>query len=87
MGADADAIIRDYMISYENYYGLTEDDEAEYVYIADGNMGVFLRYLAGLNETASLDDVNLQPYAEQFVRDNGMTADEISLLQKKLQGD
>ena len=87
MGADADVIIRDYMISYENYYGLTEDDEAEYVYIADGNMGVFLRYLAGLNETASLEGVNLQPYAEQFLRDNGMTADEVSLLQKKLQGD
>ena len=50
---------------------------------------IILSLMAGmvLLTGCALDDVNLQPYAEQFVRDNGMTADEVSLLQKKLQGD
>jgi len=86
MGASVDEISNDYMVSYENYYGITKEDEKKYTYVEEGNIQVILKSIAGLAEDESFDSINLQKAAEEFVLSHGMSKESLSNLRMKLSG-
>lgn len=86
MGASVDEISKDYMISFENYYGITKEDKLKYSYIEEGNIQAILNSIAGLEYGESLESVNLQKSAEEFVLSYGMSEESLSNLRMKLSG-
>lgn len=85
MGAKADEIVADYMLTYRNFYGIGPASP-QYAEIAAGNIETSLSKAFGI---ASLGDegVNLQACAEAYLERIGMTRDEIALLKEKLAAD
>lgn len=85
MGADLDEIKDDYMISYDNYYGITETSDPEkYNAILDKNLLKMLFEMTGLEEGVSLESVDLSEAAAQYLMDGGMTQEQVELLKEKL---
>lgn len=85
MGADADEVVRDYMLTYRNYYGI-EPDTQQYAEIARSNLEVSL---CKVFDISSIRDVNtdLSICAESWLRSAGMSSDEIHALKDKLAED
>ena len=85
MGASEEEIVADYLISYENYYHLDPDADAEKLeMIADRNVREMLRAVTGLEKGASLADTDLAAAAESYLASHGMEADAIETLKEKL---
>lgn len=80
MGASYDEVVRDYMLSYYDYYGITPDDEA-YDVIAKENI---VSTLTGLYGVDDLRHADLAAEAEQYLREIGMSSSEISALKDRL---
>ena len=85
MGATADEVVADYMVSFYNYYGV-EPGSDQYNAIAKDTV---IRYLSAAfhikgNTTASID---LAACAEEYLRDIGMTDEEIQALKARLERD
>lgn len=80
MGASKNEVLKDYMVTYENYNHLTEDDPV-YRDLAKYLMAHDLQKAFGVS---SLDDVNLSQEAEEYLREIGLTKKEIKSLKKKL---
>ena len=82
MGASADEVEQDYMLSFVNYYRM-EPGAAAYEHIATSNIETSL---AGAFGVASIRDesVDLQACAEAYLSEIGMSGDEISLLKDRL---
>ncbi len=82
MGADADEIEADYMLTYYNFYGIEPGTE-QYAQIAESNIEATL---AGSFSIPSIrgEGVDLQSCAERYLEEIGMTAAEISALKDKL---
>ena len=80
MGATAEEIVADYMLSYYNYYGI-EPGTADYETIADGNIRKSLANAFGIDDISAAD---LAACAEAFLLEIGMTDDEISTLKTQL---
>ena len=77
-GATYKEIEKDYMISYENYYGVSEaSDYTKYLIISSLKLGDMLQYLAGLTENDDLTKVDYSVYARNYLISAGMTAKEI----------
>lgn len=86
MGASADEIIEDYMLTYENYY-FVEKDSTQYERIAESNIVNSLRSIAGLEEGAELEGVDLAEAAENYLTDTvGLSAKTLTALQTALKG-
>ncbi len=83
MGAGADEIVADYMLSYENYYGIQSGTE-KYDMIAERNIKEMMRSVAGLEKGAALEGVDLQAAAEQYLLAHGMTAEALAALKANL---
>ncbi len=80
MGASYDEIVRDYMISFHNYYGIDEDDE-NYDSIAEDNIVQTLTEIYGVEDLKTAD---LAAEADEFFREAGMSRAEIDALKANL---
>ena len=83
MGASEGEIVRDYMLSYVNYYGVEEGTE-KYDMIAQKNIMEMLWAVTGLEKGASLEGVDLAKAAEDYLLSHGMAAGAIEALKTKL---
>jgi hypothetical protein len=83
MGASEEEIVRDYMLSYVNYYGVEEGSE-KYDMIAEKNIMEMLRTVAGLEKGASLEGVDLAEAAQAYLLGHGMAAEALEALKAKL---
>ena len=85
MGADADEVVHDYMLSYTNFYGI-EPGTKPYELIAAGNIESALARAFGV---PSIRDrgLDLQALAESFLEGGGMRRDEIAQLKLRLGAD
>lgn len=85
MGADADEVVRDYMLSYTNFYGI-EPGTRPYEMIASGNIESSLARAFGV---PSIRDpgVDLQALAEAYLEGCGMSREELAQLKATLGAD
>ena len=80
-GATYAEIEKDYMLSYANYYGVTEaTDYTKYLIISSLKLGDMLQYLADLTENDDLTNVDYSIYARNYLISSGMTNDEVDSL-------
>ena len=85
MGASLDEVVADYMVSYENYYGVTQAGQPEkYQLIVKNNIMDMLRTIAGVEKDADLSGVDLQAAAEDYLTGFGMTAEQLTALKTNL---
>ncbi len=83
MGATADEVVADYMVSYYNYYGVKPGTES-YEALADNNIRKFLAKAFGVDDLAGAD---LAASAEAYLKSIGLNADEIAALKTRLATD
>ena len=84
-GASLDEIVRDYMLTYRNFYGVEPEDEA-YAVIADSNIKASLSKAFGIAPDA-LKDADLAACAERYLLSIGMREEEIAALKANLEKD
>ena len=85
MGASADEVARDYMLTFYNFYGLDPDsDQAKQ--IAASNIETILANAFGLSSIRD-EGVELCACAETYLLGVGMTEDEIAALRQNLSMD
>lgn len=83
-GASYQEIIDDYMITYDNYYGITaQNDQAKYDLIKEKNIDKMLEYVAGANYRTA----DLQKAVEGYLLENGMSETSLRKLQSNLTSD
>ena len=83
-GCSFDEILEDYMLTYENYYGVSKDNDPEkYGLIARYNIICMLCFLTG-EEEESLLKADLSACAERYLKDGGMSDEDISLLKSMI---
>ncbi len=82
MGASFDEVVSDYMVSFYNYYGVTPDNE-RYNVIADSNIVKSLQNAFGVSDIRNVD---LAAEAEEYIREIGLTDEEINKLKANLSG-
>ena len=80
MGASAEEIVADYMVSYYNYYGIGPDSDT-YEAVANSNIRMTLAQAFGIDDIASAD---LGACAEEYLLDIGLTGDEIAAVKARL---
>ena len=83
MGASADEIVEDYMKTYENFYGV-EHGSQQYDQIASGNIEKSLARAFGIE---SIHDADLQKCAEAYLKQIGLSDEEINVLKENLSKD
>lgn len=81
MGASYDEVIADYMLSFENYYGISENDAA-YGAILNGNIRKTLTEVFGVDP----EGADLVKEAEEYLKDIGLSSGEITSLKSILSG-
>ena len=85
MGASMDEIIADYMMSYDNYYGVDAQEETEkYNMIVEKNAIEMLKVIAGVDSAEALASADLAKGAENYLLKNGMAAEAIEALKANL---
>ncbi len=85
MGGTYDELIRNYMKTYENYYGITEEtDPFRYNGFKTTFVDTYLRIFAGLEENEDPRGHDYRPGAEQYLRDGGMSDEQIEKLRQLL---
>ncbi len=84
-GASYNEMRDDYMITYDNYYGINEkDDKARYDAVVDVKFNDIVRCIAGLPTYGSLDGADYAAGARKYLTDAGMTEWEINKLIERL---
>ena len=84
-GASYEEIVQDYMITYDNYYGITETDDADrYTVIVEHVLDPMVQVVAG--EGADIRTADLKAGAEAFLLNAGMTEQQIQALEARLAG-
>jgi hypothetical protein len=82
MGATLDEIINDYLLSFKSKY-----DPAIYDEVNKTGSQVAMRLLSIMSDSQAINDQNLQPIAETYLRSEiKLSAEELELLRKKLAG-
>ena len=83
-GASYDEIVEDYMITYDNYYGITRtSDPDRYRVIVAEVLDPMLQAMLG-DDGADLATADLKSAAEAYLKDAGMTDDQITALRNRL---
>ena len=83
-GASYDEIVADYMQTYDNYYGITEQSDAKkYQIIKEKNLDEMLRVITG-GKADDLASANLASFAETYLKTAGMANDMIVQLRYRL---
>ncbi len=86
MGASAEEIIDDYMLTYINYYHIEKGD-AKYEHIKDKNISRTLCSIAGLEAGSDLTGVDLAKAAQDYLTNTvGLSAETVTALQNVLKG-
>lgn len=84
-GATYDEILTDYMITFDNYYGINkESDPSKYEAIAHLNLDGMLRFLAHADDNADLTTISYTGPAREYLRQGGMTDEQIDALVTRL---
>ncbi|MCR5409420.1 MAG: tyrosine-protein phosphatase [Lachnospiraceae bacterium] len=84
-GAYYDEIEKDYMESYDNFYGVDRSsDQERYDTILSNNLVPMLRYMTGSDEKTDISSVDLESGARSYLLEGGMTDEEIEALKDKL---
>ena len=83
MGASADEILDDYMVTYYNYYGV-KPDEKRYEIIREGNLPKTLAAAFGIPDIKTAD---LAEASENYMKKIGLKNDEIQKLRERLSPD
>lgn len=80
-GATYDEIESDYMITYDNYYGISKaGNPAEYDAIRIRNLDPMLRFIAKASDDADLSSIDYSEVARAYLRENGMSESQIDKL-------
>ena len=83
-GASWDEIEQDYMITYYNYYGITEKDDPErYDVIVENVLVPMVQSMAG-DESLDVRKAELSDYAEAFLKDAGMDDRTLARLRERI---
>ena len=80
MGATADEVVADYMVTYYNYYAVKPDGD-RYQVIADSNIKKSLATAFGI---ADIADADLAACAEQYLLGIGVSAEDIAKVRENL---
>ena len=87
LGASYDEIVDDYMITYDNYYGITKSDVLDrYATIKEKNIDLMLHYMIG-DEESSQDLARItdySAYAKSYLLSIGMNENSINRLVQNL---
>ena len=84
-GASYEEIVDDYMITYNNYYGITKESEPKkYETIVRDVLEPMIRVLTEDDPDVDLKTADLAEYARGFLKKAGMSEDEITRLTEKL---
>ena len=85
MGAELQDIVDDYMLSFYNYYGITQETEPErYEVVLNNNLYAMMYHVTGTNSYEELTQVDLESAATKYLLDAGMSEDDILTLKTKL---
>ena len=83
-GASYQELVDDYMITYDNYYGITKaSDPDRYDVIVESVFVPMLRSVVG-DDTTDLETADLSEYATVFLQNAGMTDGQITALRDRL---
>ncbi|MBP5694694.1 MAG: tyrosine-protein phosphatase, partial [Bacilli bacterium] len=83
-GATYNQIIDDYMITYDNYYGINKTkDLNKYNVIKGKNIDVMLSTLIG-DSSVDITTANYANECEEYLRAGGLSASEITQLKARL---
>lgn len=81
-GASYQEIVDDYMLTYDNYYGITKaSDPEKYDLIKEKNIDVMLKYVCGGKDYMNTD---LKKAAEDYLRSSGMSDETLKKLEDRL---
>ena len=80
MGATADEVVADYMVTYWNYYAVKPDGD-RYPVIANSNIRKTLAAAFGVE---SIDGIDLAAAAEQYLLNIGVSAEDIAKVRENL---
>ena len=84
-GAGYEEIVADYMITYANYYGITQNtDPARYTVIVENVLNPMIQVIAG--DGVDIKTTDLKAGAEAFLQGAGMTEAQLSALEADLSG-
>lgn len=84
-GATYREIIDDYMVTYDNYYGINPTSDPErYQVIKEKNVDEMIAYMTGMDAKADFTTVDLAHYARQLLVQMGMTEEQVDLLKSKI---
>jgi hypothetical protein len=83
-GASYDEIVEDYMITYDNYYGINKtSDEKRYTVIIENLLNPMIESVVN-DESVDIKTADLSKYATDMLKSVGMTEDEINALKDKV---
>ena len=83
-GATYDEIEKDYMITYDNYYGITpEKDSERYTVIVENVLQPMIKSMTG-KDGVDIKSADLSVYAREFLKSGGMTDEEITTLRNNI---
>lgn len=84
-GATYDEIVNDYLITYDNYFGINPQNKPDVCkLILALRLNDALMFFCGVQDAASLRTIDLEAAIRQFMRKNGLTDAEIDRLQNAL---
>jgi len=80
-GASYDEMLRDYMLTYQNYFKISEAETPEkYAAVADLYFNAFMSFLHGTEDVDALKSADYTEDAADYLRSGGMTDSEIEQL-------
>lgn len=79
--ASAQEIIDDYMITYENYFGITKEKKTERYEAVLGNVNDFLYCMCNVEKGTSVDTLNIKQGAENYLRRGGLSDEQITAIE------
>ena len=84
-GATYDEIVDDYMKTYENYYGISKENEAEkYAVIRETNIDEMILYISRERKGYDFSKANMSKIAEEYLLRIGLELEDINLLKTKI---
>ena len=83
-GANYQEIVDDYMVTYDNYYGISLEKDAErYNIIKEQNIDKMLQFVVG--DGVDYKTTDLQQSVEDYLLNRGMSADSLDALKIQIQ--
>ena len=81
-GASPQEIIDDYMITYDNYYGITKENNPDKYSAILQNVNDFLYCMCEAKKGTPLDTLNIKEGAENYLRRGGLTDETIAAIEE-----